>query len=552
MSETRIESQASDIPVSEFDRMLSEIDLLGAVSVEMLSAEAARPVTAIRVQRWPTNPVSEHLYGYVVANDLDVPMTAVRVDHVLPPNTRCVGVRPPARIEGDQLIWHLVDIPPGARAQLKVKVIPDKPGQPFSADQAVFRVSHTTASVVRRPSLTLNIDGPDSVSLGETAEWNVTVRNDGTAPTTGVEVIVHRGAGLAGPAGDIDSSVALGTLEVGGAATVVVTAVAGAAGVTELCAAVMSTEMPPVDTKHRVAVVVARLSAEWVGPRDWVLGESAEITLVLKNDGTADATEVTAGWGIPAGLEVVECSPGVECPPPGDLLAVSLAGLAAGEERHYPVRLRPTTPGDWEGTAEVAWAGSAAVRTTYPAFIDFPPDAPAGPLAGLAAEIDAGLALIAPEAPLPVAPVENGVRSVVFSVGPTRYALPLDSVLEIGPPLPTTAVPYLPPWIAGVANCRGDVVSIVHLGRFAGFDDQMAPARRLLLVRDPHVSDAIAGFLVDSVAGIQALPRDLTPTTVVRAVDPLSNVAAGVAVTPAGLTVVLNPGDLLAATAPNH
>jgi hypothetical protein len=58
--------------------------------------------------------------------------------------------------------------------------------------------------------------------------------------------------------------------------------------------------------------------------------------------------------------------------------------------------------------------------------------------------------------------------------------------------------------------------------------------------------------LVDSVAGIQALPRDLTPTTVVRAVDPLSNVAAGVAVTPAGLTVVLNPGDLLAATAPNH
>ena len=48
-------------------------------------------------------------------------------------------------------------------------------------------------------------------------------------------------------------------------------------------------------------------------------------------------------------------------------------------------------------------------------------------------------------------------------LGGSRYALPMDSVAEVGRPPSLTRVPGLPGWLAGVANWRGRVLSVIDL-----------------------------------------------------------------------------------------
>lgn len=52
---------------------------------------------------------------------------------------------------------------------------------------------------------------------------------------------------------------------------------------------------------------------------------------------------------------------------------------------------------------------------------------------------------------------------VVVRLGGSRYALAMDSVAEVGRPPALTRVPGLPAWLAGVANWRGRVLSVLDL-----------------------------------------------------------------------------------------
>ncbi len=534
--------------LADLERLLGEVDLDGGLGFAARPIGLPNGVPTLRVERRPAAPTGDHVYKFTVSNDLAVPMRDVRVEHEVPTNTKCVGVKPAARLNGNKLTWDLDEIAPGWHVTLRVRVVPIDPGEPFSTDSANFRVSHTTAEVVRKPVLALRIEGPSEVALGEAAEWRLEIGNDGLAPATGVELFAKRGPGLSGPEGESDSIVALGTLEVGEAITVSIGGLGSVPGLSPIRVTASAEGLADLVAEHAVQVTVARVTAEWSGPTSWVLGAEADANLVLHNEGTAEAKNLFATWSVPAGLEVVHTSDGVEIEPTGDALGVQLTSLPAGAGRCWTVRLRATSPGDWDGTSQVVAEGLEPIRGTYPANIDFGPDS-VGVLAGFANELDASLARTANFPTRSTGSIEAGVRSVIFTLGPTQYALPLNSVVEIGSPLPTTPVPHMPAWIEGVANCRGDVVSIVNLWRFAGFAGTPTPARRLLLVRDPNGSDLSAGFLVDFVSGIQALPNERTPVADVRATDPLSAVAVGVASVASGLVVELNPSELLAATA---
>src|SRR5580704_1868381 len=52
---------------------------------------------------------------------------------------------------------------------------------------------------------------------------------------------------------------------------------------------------------------------------------------------------------------------------------------------------------------------------------------------------------------------------VGFVVGDVHYAIDINRVREIVNPLPVTALPHMPPDVAGVADHRGDVVPVIDL-----------------------------------------------------------------------------------------
>ncbi|MDH3513592.1 MAG: chemotaxis protein CheW [Gammaproteobacteria bacterium] len=96
---------------------------------------------------------------------------------------------------------------------------------------------------------------------------------------------------------------------------------------------------------------------------------------------------------------------------------------------------------------------------------------------------------------------------VGFRVGEIMLVTPLDNVLEILPPPPMTPVPNVKPWLKGVANVRGNLITIVDLPEYYGkspvFMDDKA---RMLIMNIPGLN---AGLLVNEVMGLRHFDEDL-------------------------------------------
>lgn len=90
-------------------------------------------------------------------------------------------------------------------------------------------------------------------------------------------------------------------------------------------------------------------------------------------------------------------------------------------------------------------------------------------------------------------------QGLAFRQG-TRWMLtPKDDVREVIPPPRVTRVPNSKPWLAGVANVRGSLLTLVDLGLLGGGEGSAGgrTARALVLNSDQMQT----GFLVDEVAG---------------------------------------------------
>jgi hypothetical protein len=77
------------------------------------------------------------------------------------------------------------------------------------------------------------------------------------------------------------------------------------------------------------------------------------------------------------------------------------------------------------------------------------------------------MANLAPAEPVGAAVEE---QHVIFTLAGTEYAAPIANVIEIGRPMVVTPVPNVPDWVLGVANLRGDIISMVNLRAFLGMD----------------------------------------------------------------------------------
>lgn len=112
-------------------------------------------------------------------------------------------------------------------------------------------------------------------------------------------------------------------------------------------------------------------------------------------------------------------------------------------------------------------------------------------------ELEAMLAGVLPE-PLETIPTE---QHVVFILEDNEYAIPIDNVLEIGQPLKPTALPFVPAWLQGVANLRGEIVSIVDLRTLLDLPaSKITHTHRFMIVRTLK-DDMRMGLIVDRVLG---------------------------------------------------
>lgn len=141
---------------------------------------------------------------------------------------------------------------------------------------------------------------------------------------------------------------------------------------------------------------------------------------------------------------------------------------------------------------------------------------------------------------------------IIFTLAGAHYAVPMANVLEIGRPAQFTPVPNVPDWVLGVANIRGDVISLVDLGRFFGlprggrFTDS-----RLLIVRSR--SDEMAtGLIVERVKGMRSLATDRLEATSPHVADRVVPYVRGVSEDGGRLLVFLDLDRLLLSAELRH
>ncbi len=154
-------------------------------------------------------------------------------------------------------------------------------------------------------------------------------------------------------------------------------------------------------------------------------------------------------------------------------------------------------------------------------------------------------AAAAPAEPAPApAPAAPSDRFVLVTVADAHYAVPESRVTELDRVPKITLVPRVPAWVRGVANLRGDVLSIVDLRTFQGLEPTSPHTGRMLVVRllDEEFS---TGLLVDAVGQIVTVALDEIRPPASPLEGPLAPYLSGVTVVGERLVAALDLDRLL-------
>jgi purine-binding chemotaxis protein CheW len=151
------------------------------------------------------------------------------------------------------------------------------------------------------------------------------------------------------------------------------------------------------------------------------------------------------------------------------------------------------------------------------------------------------VALAAPTAPAHAAAAG---RFVLLSVASAHYAVPEAFVTELDRVPRITIVPRVPEWLCGVANLRGDIVSVIDLRAYLGLAPHAPATARMLVVRlldEPFTT----GLIVDSVDRIATLQAEDVTAPASPLEGPLAPFVSGVCTVGDRLVAVLDVDRLL-------
>jgi twitching motility protein PilI len=111
---------------------------------------------------------------------------------------------------------------------------------------------------------------------------------------------------------------------------------------------------------------------------------------------------------------------------------------------------------------------------------------------------------------------------ITFGLGDTRLACNIERITEILPCPQSTPVPGAKPWIVGLANVRGELLTVIDFARYlTGARSQVRPNSRVLATT---LNKAPIGLLVDEVFGqrhfldSEATPAELPDDSAMRQV----------------------------------
>lgn len=256
-----------------------------------------------------------------------------------------------------KVVWMIDMLPSGQTQTMTLDVVATR-AETFDLgiDWAMQPISANSRVAVTEPRLEMNIAGPNEVLFGETATYNVTVRNPGTGVAEGVVVMLPEALG--------GEKATIGDIPAGQERTFQVELLARAAGQLDLTTSAAASGNLQANSTRNILVRRPQLEVVVTGPPVKYAGSTGEFEVMIRNSGDAIARDVLAAIALPPGVQYLNGIDGAEAVENG--LKWNIGSLDIGDMRRYRVQCQLNVDG--QVTLEVAARGSGEIaavsRTT--------------------------------------------------------------------------------------------------------------------------------------------------------------------------------------------
>jgi purine-binding chemotaxis protein CheW len=99
---------------------------------------------------------------------------------------------------------------------------------------------------------------------------------------------------------------------------------------------------------------------------------------------------------------------------------------------------------------------------------------------------------------------DSGEKYVVFHLEEKLYAVHSEQVIEVIGFLPVSSLPLVPDWLTGIANVRGEIISVVDLRRLWKKSSPAPAKNKFLILRSKKENQTVA-FVIDKLSEIITL-----------------------------------------------
>ncbi len=137
---------------------------------------------------------------------------------------------------------------------------------------------------------------------------------------------------------------------------------------------------------------------------------------------------------------------------------------------------------------------------------------------------------------------DTATRTLLFRVGEAVYGCDIAAVREIIPSRPATRLPGAPPYVQGLINLRGTIVTVIDLG--TRLDAHRAPVVDGSVILAMH-GTRLVGIAVDEVMDVRLIDEESLETATGEAGDAASGLVRGLGHLDDGVVVLMDVHALI-------
>lgn len=279
--------------------------------------------------------------------------------------------------KSSRVIWSIDRISPNSTQTLSVDVVPGK-AEMFDVQVELVQQPRVGMAHVEvtEPRLDMKIAGPTEVLYGETATYQVAVRNPGTGVAEAVTVMLPEALG--------GERASLGDIGPGEEKNFRVELLARTAGTLDLATTATAAGNLQTSAAKQILVRRAALEATIKGPAMKYAGAVGVYDVEIKNQGDATAREVIAALAVPNGVRYLEGIDAVDVIESG--LRWTIGTLDAGDSRQYRIALQLNVDGQIQmelgarAQGEISAVGQVATQVETVSDLVLAVEDPKGPL----------------------------------------------------------------------------------------------------------------------------------------------------------------------------